>query len=178
MKVNSNGVEIEIVQGDITKQFDVSVIVNAANAKLKTGGGVAGAIHKAAGPELEKECLPLAPISPGEAVITKGYNLPNDYVIHCLGPVYGKDEPAAELLSSCYNNSLKIVEDNKIKSIAYPAISAGAFGYPVKEAAQVALKTVFAASKNLQNCEVIRFVLFSKRDYDIFYDVLEEILEI
>jgi len=128
--------ELELTQGDIAAQNDVEAVVNAANAELKIGGGVAGALHRKAGPELEKACRPLAPISPGEAVLTKAFKLPNQYVIHTLGPVYGRDKPEAELLEKCYQNSLELAEKNNIKSIAFPAISTGAFGYPIKKAAK------------------------------------------
>ena len=137
-----SGVTVECVQGDITAQAGFDAVVNAANAQLKRGGGVAGAIHRAAGPGLEEECRPLAPIKPGQAVITGAHKLPNRYVIHCLGPVYGVDEPSDELLADCYRNALKLAERHGISSIAFPAISTGAFGYPMKEAAEVALRTV------------------------------------
>ena len=120
----------QMVVGDITQQTDIDAVVNAANAQLKPGGGVAGAIHRAAGPGLSAECAPLAPILPGESVITGGYGLPNPYVIHCLGPVYGINEPAAELLSSCYRGALELADDKALGSVAFPAISTGAFGYP------------------------------------------------
>lgn len=105
------------------------------------GGGAAGAIHRAAGPGLAEECRPLAPIRPGEAVITGAQNLPNRYVIHCLGPVYGVDEPADELLASSYRSALELAEQNQIRSVAFPAISTGAFGYPMEPAARVAFET-------------------------------------
>ncbi|MFO7296348.1 MAG: macro domain-containing protein, partial [Clostridia bacterium] len=120
-----HGVKIECVQGDITKQEGFDAIVNAANAQLMPGGGVAGAIHRAAGPGLAEECKPLAPIKPGQAVITGGHNLPNRYVIHCLGPVYGVDQPSDKLLADCYRNALKLAEQHGITSIAFPAISTG-----------------------------------------------------
>jgi len=107
----SNGVVIECIQGDITRQPDMDAITNAANAQLRTGGGVAGANHRAAGPGLEEECAPLAPILPGEAVISSAHNLPNKYVIHCLGPVYGHDKSEAELLAACYRNALTRAEE-------------------------------------------------------------------
>lgn len=133
---SSNGVTVECRRGDITAQPDIDVIVNAANAELRPGGGVAGAIHRAAGPGLYEECRPLAPIRPGEAVITGAHELPNQYVIHCLGPVHGRDEPADRLLSSCYRNALLLAEEKGSGSIAFPAISTGMFGYPVEAAAR------------------------------------------
>jgi O-acetyl-ADP-ribose deacetylase len=163
-------------RGDITSQEDVAAIVNAANAQLRSGGGVAGAIHRAAGPGLEREALPLAPISPGEAVITGGHNLPNRYVIHTLGPVYGQDRPEDELLAACYRNSLALAEENELDSIAFPAISTGIFGYPVEEAARVALGTVVQEAQRLEHVRLIRFVLFGEKDLEVHEKVLEEIL--
>ena len=153
--------------GDITKQYDIEAIVNAANTNLKMGGGVARAILLAAGPEMQKECDSLAPINPGEAVITKGYSLPNKYVIHCVGPRYGIDKPEDKILSSCYKNAIKLAEKYKIKSIAFPAISTGIYGYPIEEAAEVVAKTI---KDILPKCklEKIRFVLFRKEDYEIY----------
>jgi O-acetyl-ADP-ribose deacetylase (regulator of RNase III) len=164
---------IEIVQGDIARQPDVEAVVNAANAYLAPGGGVAGAIHRAAGPGLYEECRPLAPIRTGECVITGGHNLPNRYVIHCLGPVYGKDKPEATLLANCYRNALKLAEENEIGSVAFPAISAGIFGYPLPEAAQVALQTVAEMAPQLRFVQRVRFVLFDSKAYETFARALE-----
>ncbi|MFN2381809.1 MAG: macro domain-containing protein, partial [Guyparkeria sp.] len=113
-----DGISIECSQGDIVDQPDIDAVVNAANAELRPGGGVAGAIHRAAGPGLARECAPLAPIRPGEAVITGGHDLPNPHVIHCLGPIYGIDEPPEELLSACYRNALDRAEESTLTSIA------------------------------------------------------------
>ncbi len=157
-----HGLELEIIVGDISAQSDIDVIVNAANAYLTRGGGVAGAIHRAAGPRLEQECQDLAPIMPGQCVITEAYNLPNKKVIHCLGPVYGQDEPAPELLSSCYSNALRLADENHLQSIAFPAISTGVFGYPLIDAAGVALKTIMDTVPRLKNIHRIRFVLYDK----------------
>ena len=170
-----HGVTVECVRGDITAQDDVAAIVNAANAELRSGGGVAGTIHRAAGPELEKEASPLAPISPGEAVITGGHDLPNGYVIHSLGPVYGQDRPEAELLASCYRSSLALAEENGIDSIAFPAISTGVFGYPVEEAAEVALRAVVEETERLEHVRLIRFVLFGEKDFEVHEEVLSGI---
>jgi O-acetyl-ADP-ribose deacetylase len=169
------GVTVECVRGDITSQDDVAAIVNAANAELQSGGGVAGAIHRAAGPGLADEARPLAPISPGQAVITGGHDLPNRYVIHALGPVYGRDRPEAELLSNCYRNSLALAEERGIESVAFPAISTGVFGYPVEDAARVALVTVVEEAENLENVRLIRFVLFGEKDFEVHEKVLSEI---
>lgn len=176
MKREINGVEIELVQGDIAAQEDVEAIVNAANARLQTGGGVAGAVHRAAGPGLAEEAAPLAPIEPGEAVITGGHNLPNEYVIHALGPVYGSDHPEAELLANCYRNSLRRAEEQQISSIAFPALSTGVFGYPLEEAADVALRTVLEATRNLHSVKRIRFTLFSEGDLAAHKSKLSELL--
>ena len=176
MRRTVHGVTIECVRGDITSQEDVAAIVNAANAQLQSGGGVAGAIHRAAGPGLEREARPLAPISPGEAVITGGHNLPNRYVIHTLGPVYGQDRPEDELLADCYRNSLALAEENELDSIAFPAISTGVFGYPVEEAAEVALRTVVEEAERLEHVRLIRFVLFGEKDLEVHEKVLAEIV--
>ncbi|GAB3341016.1 macro domain-containing protein [Chromohalobacter beijerinckii] len=171
------GVTLECVQGDIARQPDMDAIVNAANAELRIGGGVAGAIHRGAGPELERECQPLAPIQPGQAVITGAHNLPNRSVVHCLGPVYGVDEPAEPLLASCYRNALELAEQNELGSIAFPAISTGAFGYPLEAATQVAFKTVLEMLPQLSSVKHIRFVLFQKADARVHEEVLERLLD-
>ncbi len=175
MRREVHGVTLECVRGDITAQDDVAAVVNAANAGLRSGGGVAGAIHRAAGPGLEEEARPLAPIEPGEAVITGGHDLPNRHVIHALGPVYGQDRPEAELLANCYRNSLALAEENGIDSIAFPAISTGVFGYPVEEAAEVALRAVLEETEKLERVRLIRFVLFGERDFEVHERVLSEI---
>ncbi len=177
MQIKIGDVILECLKGDIVKQDGFTAIVNAANAWLKPGGGVAGAIHRAAGPFLEEECKKYAPISPGQAVITKGYNLPNKFVIHTLGPVYGRDKPEDKILSECYKNSLKLAEKNKIDSIAFPAISTGYFGFPVKEAAEVAFKTVLEIIPKLKYVKRIRFVLWSDDDLKIHEKVLSEIIK-
>lgn len=177
MKVTVHGIEIEVIQGNIIAQTDITAVVNAANAQLLRGGGVAGAIHGAAGPGLEKECRPLAPIKPGEAVITGGHNLPNKYVIHCLGPVYGVNKPAAELLANCYRNALSRAEKYEIESIAFPAISTGIFGYPLEEAADVALRTILDMTTELKVVRKIRMVLYSKDDQALHEKVLSGILD-
>ena len=163
--VNFNNITIEIRQGDIVKQPDCDCIVNAANAQLRIGGGVAGAIHRTAGETLTRETRPLAPIKTGEAVITGGHNLPNEKIIHCLGPVYGRDEPSDEYLEACYRNALHVASENQINSIAFPAISTGAFGFPLREAADISLKTIkrTITENNLQHISLIRFVLWSDK---------------
>lgn len=168
-------VTLECVQGDIAHQPDVDAVVNAANAELLIGGGVAGAIHRAAGPGLEAECRPLAPIRPGEAVITAAHNLPNRHVIHCLGPVYGSDKPADKLLASCYRNSLQLAEQNEIRSVAFPAISTGAFSYPMEPAARIAFHTILENLDRLSSLKHIRFVLFDEPDHDLHEKILQQV---
>ena len=170
-----NGIQIEVVQGDIAKQEGIDAVVNAANAQLLTGGGVAGAIHRAAGPGLAEECRPYAPISPGQAVITGAHKLPNRHVIHCLGPVYGVDEPSDKLLKDCYRNALNLAEENALPSIAFPAISTGAFGYPFIEASRIALQTVCLLIPELRHLHQIRFVLFAKEDKEHYDRLLKEL---
>jgi len=160
MYVEYRGLRVELNLGDIARQADMDAVVNAANAQLTSGGGVAGALHRAAGPELELECQPLAPLRPGQAVITGAHRLPNRHVIHCLGPVHGRDEPADELLVSCYRNALILADQQGLTSIAFPAISTGIFGYPLTEAAELAVKTVLAMAEDLQSVRTVRFVLF------------------
>lgn len=161
-------VTLEATKGDITRQPDIEAVVNAANARLMPGGGVAGAIHRAAGPGLARECRPLAPIAPGEAVITGGHDLPNRWVIHCLGPVYGRDEPAPELLAACFRNALRLAEAGDIGSVAFPAISTGVFGYPAEEAARVSVEAVRQAAPELDRVRLIRFVLFDEHMRRLF----------
>ncbi len=156
------GVAIELTTGNIVKQPDVEAIVNAANAQLRTGGGVAGAIHSAAGPGLTEETRPMAPIQPGEAVISGGHKLPNDHVIHVLGPVYGRDEPSDELLRTGYENALRRAEENDLSSVAFPALSTGAFGFPMQPAARIAVETILDAAPDLDAVEHVRFVLFDE----------------
>lgn len=176
MKKIIDSVSLECVQGDITSQRDFSAVVNAANAWLKKGGGVAGAIHRAAGPGLEEECRPLAPIKPGEAVITGGHNLPNKWVIHCLGPVWGVDKPEAEILANCYRNALRLAEKHRIDSIVFPALSTGAFGYPMEEAAEVALRTVIEMAPKLNWVKRVRFALYGKNALEVWERVLSHLL--
>jgi O-acetyl-ADP-ribose deacetylase (regulator of RNase III) len=173
MKKEIKGITLEVTKGDITSQPDMQAIVNAANARLQTGGGVAGAIHNAAGRGLEEECRTMAPIKPGEAVISGGHNLPNKYVIHCLGPVFGVDKPEDKLLADCYRNALRLADESVISSIAFPSISTGAFGYPIKEATKVTIDAINEVAPELKNIKTIRLVLFGEEDYDVWVDELD-----
>ena len=168
---------VEVVGGDIAAQEGIDAVVNAANSKLKPGGGVAGALHRAAGPGLAAECAPLAPIKPGEAVITGGHNLPNRHVIHCLGPVYEVDHPGDELLASCYRNALRLAEKNYLESIAFPSISTGVFGYPMDQAAEVAMRAIWRASPQLSSVNLVRFVLFDDQAREIHEEALKKVFD-
>jgi len=174
-QITIQGTSIELRKGDITAQKDMQAIVNAANAKLITGGGVAGAIHKKGDPELSQETRKFAPIKPGEAVLTSAPNLPNSYIIHCLGPVYGVDEPSDKLLERCYSHALKIATENRIESVAFPAISTGAFGYPTEEAAEIALSLFKQSVPSLNHVKRIRMVLWNDHDYNIHSTVFKKI---
>lgn len=171
---NFDHYRLELRRGDITQQPDMEAIVNAANAELRTGGGVAGAIHRAAGPELERECRPLAPIQAGEAVMTAAYNLANRYVIHCLGPVYGRDKPADRLLAQCYQRALELADGQGLHSIAFPAISTGAFGYPLNEAVPIALDSIRKYAASCSHLNQIALVLFSKEDWEKHHQYLTQ----
>lgn len=169
----ADGVQLELIQGDIVKQPGFDAVVNAANAELAPGGGVAGAIHEAAGPALADECRPLAPIAVGEAVLTDGHDLPNPHVVHVLGPRYGQDNPSDELLAKAYENALRLADDYGLSSIAFPSLSTGAFGYPLEEAARVALRTVRELAGDLANLRKIRFVLWGDEAFQAYKDALE-----
>lgn len=166
---------MEIMQGDITK-LDVDAIVNAANRSLLGGGGVDGAIHRAAGPKLLEECRKLESCNTGEAKITKGYNLKARHVIHTVGPVYsGKDEDS-RLLARCYFNSLQLASQNSLYSIAFPAISCGVYGYPIHDACRIAINTVCKFLKEGKSSVTkVIFILFSSKDYNIYEKYLNEI---
>lgn len=168
------GVSIEITVGDISAQDDVDAVVNAANAELRTGGGVAGALHRAAGPGLAAEARPMAPISPGEAVLTSGHGLSNEHVIHCLGPVYGRDDPPDALLRSCYERALSLADEHGIVSVAFPAISTGAFGYPLEAATRIAVSAVLDRVPDLHAVRLVRFVLYDRPAFDVYAAVLDE----
>lgn len=174
LQTTIQGISLEAYQGDIVKQGDCDAIVNAANATLEPGGGVAGAIHKAAGPGLVQECRPLAPIKPGQAVRTSPHNLPNDHIIHTLGPVYGRDTPSEELLTDCYKNTLVLADQQNVKKIAFPAISTGAFGYPLREGLIVAVDAVCARIPRLKSINTVRFVLRNNADLSLMETVAQQ----
>lgn len=168
-------ITLELVTGDITAQPDLDAVVNAANAQLRPGGGVAGAIHRAAGRELMDACAPLAPIEPGRCVVTDAFGLPNRAVLHCLGPVYGRDQPSDELLAGCYREAFALADAHHLRRVGFPALSTGAFGYPVRAAARVALATVRHVADAGTDVELVRFVLFSDDDRRIHTEVLDEL---
>ena len=175
MQVLIHKSRIELVQGDITHQ-DTDAIVNAANSSLLGGGGVDGAIHRAGGPQILAECRKIGDCPTGEARITSGGHLRARHVIHAVGPVYhgrGKD---AELLADAYRNSLALASQHGLKSIAFPAISAGAYGYPMREAASIALSTVKVYLEQHRDIEVVRFVLFGEHAFRVFETVLKQMI--
>ncbi len=166
MAANDVWDRIEIVEGDITR-LEVDAIVNAANSRLAGGGGVDGAIHRAAGPELHEACRRLGGCPTGDAKITPGFRLSAKYVIHAVGPVYrdGRHgEP--ELLASCYRRSLELACEHGCRSVAFPAISTGVYGYPFDEATRVAMKTVTDFLRDHPQIEQVVFVFFGRRDYE------------
>jgi len=166
--------KIEILQGDITK-LEVDAIVNAANKSLLGGGGVDGAIHRAAGPQLLEECRTVGGCPTGEARITRGYNLPARYVIHTVGPVYSGKPQDSRLLRNCYENSLRLAVENKIASIAFPAISCGVYGYPIEDACKIAVDSTCAFLKSNISVKKVIFILFSDQDHQVYHNYLKSI---
>ncbi len=165
---------IILVQGDITRQ-NTDAIVNAANNSLQGGGGVDGAIHRAAGPELLAECRGLGECPTGEARFTKGYKLPALFVIHTVGPVWeGGKNGEDKLLQSCYKNCLKLAEIYDIRSISFPSISTGAYGFPIERAAKIAVETVTRFMERSEKIDKVIFVCFSKKDYEIYLNALTD----
>ena len=166
---------MQLVQGDITRE-DVDAIVNAANSSLLGGGGVDGAIHRAAGPELVEECRTLGGCETGDAKITGGFQLSARHVIHTVGPVYrdgASGEP--EKLASCYRRSLELATAHGLETLAFPAISCGVYGYPLDQASRVALRTVAEYCAAHPEIREVRFVLFSDRDLAVYREALAEI---
>lgn len=152
---------IEIITGDITT-LEVDAVVNAANNSLRGGGGVDGAIHRAAGPELLTACIALNGCPTGEAKMTPGFNMPARHIIHTVGPVWkGGSKGEAGLLESCYLRSLELAEENQLQSIAFPAISCGVYGYPLEEACAIACNTVHSFLKRAENLQKVYFVCFN-----------------
>jgi O-acetyl-ADP-ribose deacetylase (regulator of RNase III) len=165
---------IEILKGDITT-LEVDVIVNAANKSLLGGGGVDGAIHRTAGPGLTEECRTLNGCGTGEAKITSGYNLPAKFVIHTVGPIWtGGGQNEDELLAKCYKNSLRIVSNMKLKTIAFPNISTGAYGYPKDLAATVAINQVKIFLEENDDIEKVYFVIFDDENLEIYNRILKQ----
>ncbi len=170
MKNSKTG--IDIVRGDITK-LDVDAIVNAANTTLLGGGGVDGAIHRAAGPELLAECRALGGCRPGEAKLTRGYKLPTRYVIHTVGPVWtGGKAGERQTLTNCYRNSLQLTVENGIKTIAFPAISCGAYRYPVPQAAQIAVETTRDFLATTDKIDKVIFVVANDEICTAYQEIL------
>lgn len=175
MRAQINQTVLELVQGDITEQ-DVDAIVNAANNSLLGGGGVDGAIHHAAGPELLAETRTLGGCATGDAKLSGGYRLKARHVIHTVGPIYQRDRPeVARLLASAYRRSLEVARDHGLESIAFPAISTGVYGYPLAEATPIALETVcaFAAANTMP--KRVRFVLYDERTLRIYEQILASV---
>ena len=162
------------MQGDITK-LEVDAIVNAANKTLMGGGGVDGAIHRAAGPKLLEECKSIGGCPTGDARITKGYELPAKYVIHTVGPVYTGSPKDAGLLAGCYENSLRLAAEHDVKTIAFPAISCGVYGYPIEDACRTAVDTTCRFLKENKTIDKVIFILFSKEDRKVYSDYLKKL---
>ena len=170
--MNNPASKIEIARGDITK-VNVDAIVNAANTTLLGGGGVDGAIHRGAGPELLAECTSLGGCPPGEARITRGYRLPARFVIHTVGPIWrGGTRSEPETLANCYRTSLQLAVENGIKTIAFPAISCGAYGYPISDAARVAVRSTQEFLAADDKIEKVVFVLWGEDIYDAYRQLL------
>ncbi|MBL1212145.1 MAG: O-acetyl-ADP-ribose deacetylase [Ignavibacteriae bacterium] len=165
---------IKLILGDITKE-NTDAIVNAANSSLLGGGGVDGAIHKAAGPKLLEECRRLNGCDTGEAKLTKGYNLKAKFVIHTVGLIWsGGNQNEESFLKDCYQNSLKLAVDNKIKTIAFPSISTGVYNFPIEKAAEIAIDTTVNFLEDHNLIELVKFICFSEADYMVYKKVLDK----
>ena len=176
MEIKINNTVIALALGDITRE-ETDAIVNAANSGLRGGGGVDGAIHRAGGPSIMEECRKIGSCPTGQAVVTGGGKLKARYVIHTVGPVYrGGSRGEADLLKGAYLESLKRVTDTGLKSVSFPAISAGVYGYPLEEAARIALTTAIDYVKNHHEIELVRFVLFSQDIYAVFSNELKKMM--
>jgi O-acetyl-ADP-ribose deacetylase (regulator of RNase III) len=175
VEVKVDSTVISLVKGDITQE-KTDAIVNAANSRLAGGGGVDGAIHRAGGPRIMAECRKIGGCPTGSAVITTGGRLKARFVIHAVGPIF-KDgrHREAEALAGAYRRSLELALENGLKTVAFPSISTGAYGYPIAEAAEVALRTVMDFAKDRKGLELVRFVLFSEGDFDCYRETLERI---
>jgi O-acetyl-ADP-ribose deacetylase (regulator of RNase III) len=177
MDVKIGNATLSLIEGDITRQ-ETDAIVNAANARLAGGAGVDGAIHAAGGPSIMTECRRIGGCPTGQAVITAGGNLKARFVIHTVGPVYqGGGSGEAALLKSAYLESLKLASTKGLKSLAFPAISTGVYAYPLEEAARIALETVMEYLRRHNDLERVRFVLFSRKMYDIFAGELQKLIQ-
>jgi len=176
MQVQVGKSTLALVEGDITRQ-DLDAIVNAANSSLLGGGGVDGAIHRAGGPKILEECRQIGGCPTGEARLTTGGNLKATYVIHTVGPIYqGGGQREAQLLASCYRESLKLASAKGIASLAFPAISTGAYGYPLSEAARIAVKTVLDYLAGHEEIKLVRFVLFGRAAFQAYEQALGDLL--
>jgi len=176
MEVQIGKGTLSLVQGDITQE-ETDAIVNAANERLAGGAGVDGAIHRAGGPAIMAECRKIGGCPTGQAVITTGGNLKARYVIHTVGPIYrGGTRGEAELLASAYRESLKLAAAHGLRSIAFPAISTGAYGYPLQEAAHIALKEAIDWLRNHDEPNLVRFVLYGAHTYEVFATELRKLL--
>lgn len=176
MEYTINKSKLELIQGDITTQ-ETDAIVNSANSDLAPGGGVAGAIHRAAGPGLWEECRKLNGCQTGEAKISAGHDLKARYIIHTVAPIFGNTNNDELLLTSCYEQSLRLASQYKIESVAFPSVGTGVFGYPVYEASEIALRTVIGFLTRHPEIKLVRFVLFSAGDLKIYQSTLEDLME-
>jgi len=180
MTIQIHGAVLELIEGDITRQ-DTEAIVNAANNSLLGGGGVDGAIHRAGGSEILAECRKLGGCATGDAKITTGGHLKARYVIHTVGPIYWQEgaKRAAELLASAYRRSLEVAAENGLRSVAFPSISTGAYGYPMEEAAPIALRTVvdYLSGQQDGGIQLVRFVLYGPQAYRMYERALAQLVD-